>query len=600
MSYKQAENAAEQLSDICTVFASGLGAFNALLSVLRISVRMSARKGISCPTQDPNCTRIVESLSSWNNSAMGAYRLVDLPPVTTAVAMVEEAVHPFPTVDVPDHAHYTIGAVILAVGITGMLGNFLVIYAFSRSRTLRTPANLFIINLAITDFLMCATQAPIFFTTSMHKRWIFGEKGCEVYAFCGALFGICSMITLMVIAVDRYFVITRPLASIGVLSQKRALLILLVAWTYSLGWSLPPFFGWSAYVPEGLLTSCTWDYMTFTPSVRAYTMLLFIFVFFIPLIVIIYCYFFIFRSIRSTNEAVGKINGDNKRDSMKRFQRLKNEWKMAKIALIVILMYSEILTPYMNSVPAVIAKASAIHNPIIYAITHPKYRLAIAKYIPCLRLLLCIHKRDLHSFNSSLLSTRRSTVTSQSSDMSGRFRRTSTGKSRLSSASDSESGWTDTEADLSSISSRPASRQVSCDISKDTTEVTEFKPCNSSSFKSKLKSHDSGIFEKSSSDVDDVSLAGLIQPERSFTGAGDNTDVPISRGAIGRIPSIVITSESSSFLPSSRSSHRSSRSVVSTAGSNAARRDSRVAIQQGAAHLATASDCTEPARPQYP
>lgn len=48
------------------------------------------------------------------------------------VAMVEEHVYPFPTVDVPDHAHYIIGAVILAVGITGMLGNFLVIYAFSR------------------------------------------------------------------------------------------------------------------------------------------------------------------------------------------------------------------------------------------------------------------------------------------------------------------------------------------------------------------------------------------------------------------------------------------------------------------------------------
>lgn len=31
----------------------------------------------------------------------------------------------------------------------------------------------------------------------------------------------------------------------------------------------------------------------------------------------------------------------------------------------------------MNSVPAVIAKASAIHNPIIYAITHPKYRCGL-------------------------------------------------------------------------------------------------------------------------------------------------------------------------------------------------------------------------------
>jgi r-opsin len=53
-------------------------------------------------------------------------------------------------------------------------------------------------------------------------------------------------------------------------------------------------------VPEGLLTSCSWDYMTFTPPVRAYTMLLFCFVFFFPLLIIVYCYIFIFRTIRET------------------------------------------------------------------------------------------------------------------------------------------------------------------------------------------------------------------------------------------------------------------------------------------------------------
>ncbi|NWI10588.1 OPN4A protein, partial [Crypturellus soui] len=83
----------------------------------------------------------------------------------------------FPTVDVPDHAHYTIGGVILAVGITGTLGNFLVIYTFCRSRSLQTPANIFIVNLAVSDFLMSITQSPIFFTNCLHKRWIFGEKG---------------------------------------------------------------------------------------------------------------------------------------------------------------------------------------------------------------------------------------------------------------------------------------------------------------------------------------------------------------------------------------------------------------------------------------
>ncbi|KAJ8418369.1 hypothetical protein AAFF_G00140780 [Aldrovandia affinis] len=504
-----------------------------------------------------------------------------IPHTEIEMAMVQEAPHPFPTADVPDHAHYTIGAVILVIGITGMVGNFLVIYAFSRSRSLRTPANMFIINLAITDFLMCVTQAPVFFTTSMHKRWIFGEKACELYAFCGALFGICSMITLTVIAVDRYFVITRPLASIGVLSRKRALLILLAAWVYSLGWSLPPFFGWSAYVPEGLLTSCTWDYVTFTPSVRAYTMMLFTFVFFIPLIIIVYCYFFIFRAIRDTNKAVGKINGNNTRDSLKRFHRLKNEWKMAKTALIVILLfviswspysvvaltafagYADILTPYMNSVPAVIAKASAIHNPIIYAITHPKYRSAIARYIPCLGVLLCVQPKDLN-YTSSFMSTRRSTVTSQTSEISSHFHRG--GKSRLSSASDSESGWTDTEADLSSLGSRPASRQVSCEISKDTAELPDFKP--SSSLKSKLKSHDSGIFEKTSVDADDISIVEVGQSDRSSPPtAGDVTDGAGLRAVAGRIPSILITSEPTpTFLPFLRTSSRGSRTRIATNG----------------------------------
>ncbi|XP_051815600.1 melanopsin-A [Acanthochromis polyacanthus] len=550
-------------------------------------VRSARQSVISCGKHEANCTAArgsdtlaltAESAWSLNGSAVDAYRLVELQLPAAAeptVAMVAEAPHPYPTVDVPDHAHYTIGSVILAIGVTGMVGNFLVIYAFSRSRSLRTPANMFIINLAITDLLMCITQSPIFFTTSMHKRWIFGEKGCELYAFCGALFGICSMITLTVIAVDRYFVITRPLASIGVLSRKRALLILMAAWAYSLGWSLPPFFGWSAYVPEGLLTSCTWDYMTFTPSVRAYTMLLFIFVFFLPLFIIIYCYVFIFRAIRNTNQAVGKINGST-RDSVKSFHRLQNEWKMAKIALIVILLYviswspystvaltafagyADMLTPYMNSVPAVIAKASAIHNPIIYAITHPKYRIALAKYIPCMGVLLCVHPRDLRSASSSFMSTRRSTVTSQTSDISSQFRRQSTGKSRLSSASDSESGLTDTEADLSSMGSRPASRQVSCDISRDTAELPDFKP--SSSFKSKMKSHDSGIFERTSYDTD-ISMAG-VNERGSISNSGDYTDGHVMRCTIGRIPSIVITSESSPFLPAGRNGSRSSRTKI--------------------------------------
>ncbi|KAJ7427344.1 melanopsin isoform X2 [Willisornis vidua] len=363
----------------------------------------------------------------------------------------------FPTVDVPDHAHYTIGVVILIVGITGTLGNFLVFYAFCRTRSLQTPANVFIINLAISDFLMSITQSPVFFTNSLHKRWIFGEKG--------------------------------------------------------------------AYVPEGLLTSCSWDYMTFTPSVRAYTMLLFCFVFFIPLIAIIYSYVFIFEAIKKANKSVqtfGCKHGN--KEFQKQYQRMKNEWKMAKIALIVILLfviswspysvvalvafagYSHALTPFMNSIPAVIAKASVIHNPIIYAITHPKYRRAIATHVPCLGSLLRVSRRDSRSF-SSYYSSRRATITSQSSETSGLHK----GKRRPSSLSDSESACTETETDTPSMVSRLAGRRISCETGKDVTQISDIRA------KPKLKSQDSGICDKTAVDTDDILMVELNVTEYTAT-----------------------------------------------------------------------------------
>ncbi|XP_062848916.1 melanopsin-like [Trichomycterus rosablanca] len=393
----------------------------------------------------------------------------------------------FEKMDVPDHAHYIIGSVILLVGITGVIGNALVIYVFCRSRSLHTPGNILVVNLAVSDFFMSLTQSPVFFVASMHRRWVFGELACELYAFCGALFGICSMMTLTAIAADRCLAITRPLALLGKVSQGRAGGVLGLVWLYALSWSLPPIFGWSAYVPEGLQTSCSWDYMSFTPSVRAYTIFLFLFVFFIPLGVIAGCYLAIFRVVRRARLEMRQLNCE----SHKVLERMKSEWKMAKVALLVILLfviswspysvvaltatagYAHFLTPYMNSVPAVIAKASAIHNPIIYAITHPKYRVAIAHYVPLFRSILCISKdQRASSISISSSSSHRPTLTSQKAlgVRIGNAARANCrwGKTRLSSASDSDSCWTESEADGSSANSLPFARRVSTEISLDT------------------------------------------------------------------------------------------------------------------------------------
>lgn len=439
-----------------------------------MSQHHSTRKVDFCPPGDSNCT---EHLSSRT------YKHLHLPfQEPTHASHLDHPRH-FPTVDVPDHAHYIIGTVILMVGITGVLGNGLVIYVFCRSRALRTPSNLFVVNLAIADFLMSLTQSPVFFVASMHHRWVFGERACELYAFCGALFGICAMITLTGIAADRCMAITRPMTTLAMVSQKKVALVLVGVWLYSLGWSLPPFFGWSAYVPEGLQTSCSWDYMTFSAPVRAYTILLFMCVFAIPLAVIGVCYFAIFQAIRRASREVQEMVCG---ETHKAYKRLRSEWSMAKIALGIILLYvfswspyaivtltatagyAHLLTPYMNSVPAVIAKASAIHNPIIYAITHPKYRAAIGRYVPILRSFLRVREKELRSsFSAGSTSSRRPTLTPTLGMGVRKHGNGRWSKTRLSSVSDTESCWTESEVEGVSVTS-PVTRHVSTEISTDT------------------------------------------------------------------------------------------------------------------------------------
>ncbi|XP_061589353.1 opsin 4xa [Cololabis saira] len=363
-------------------------------------------------------------------------------------------------VDVPDHVHYIVAFFVLVIGTVGVTGNALVMYAFYCNKKLRTPPNFFIMNLAVSDFLMAITQSPIFFVNSLYKGWIFGETGCKIYAFCGALFGITSMINLLAISIDRYIVITKPLQSVGWTSVRRTCLIIVVVWLYSLAWSLAPLLGWSSYIPEGLMTSCTWDYVTSTPANKSYTLMLCCFVFFIPLGIISYCYLCMFLAIRQASRDVEQLGSQVRKSTLMQQQSIKTEWKLAKIAFVVIIVfvlswspyacvtliawagYASILNPYSKAVPAVIAKASAIYNPFIYAIIHSKYRDTLSENVPCLHFLGRVQKRDGTCVSHCKSSTRDSMQSVGSSFSKKQF-------SRISSISTSDTKvWSDVELDL--------------------------------------------------------------------------------------------------------------------------------------------------------
>ena len=90
-----------------------------------------------------------------------------------------------------------------------MAGNFVVIQVFSTTKSLRSPSNLLVINLAFSDFLMLFTMAPPLVYNCFYETWILGPLMCEIYALFGSIFGCASIWSMTMIAFDRYNVIVK-------------------------------------------------------------------------------------------------------------------------------------------------------------------------------------------------------------------------------------------------------------------------------------------------------------------------------------------------------------------------------------------------------
>ena len=43
---------------------------------------------------------------------------------------------------------------------------------------------------------------------------------------------------------------------------EKACGLVLFCWLYAIAWNIPPFVGWGRYIPEGILDSCSFDYLT--------------------------------------------------------------------------------------------------------------------------------------------------------------------------------------------------------------------------------------------------------------------------------------------------------------------------------------------------
>ncbi|THD26089.1 G protein coupled receptor [Fasciola hepatica] len=103
-------------------------------------------------------------------------------------------------------------AVYTAMIVFGSCGSLLVIYVVIRQPRIRTPRNLFIVNLALSDLILCLFTQPfnLLRTLYWHYDWTLGQVMCKAVAMAQAANIFVSTISIIAIALDRLQVIVYP------------------------------------------------------------------------------------------------------------------------------------------------------------------------------------------------------------------------------------------------------------------------------------------------------------------------------------------------------------------------------------------------------
>lgn len=244
-----------------------------------------------------------------------------------------------------------------------------------------------------------------------------------------------SIINLSAISIDRYYNIAEPLKAAKNMTRRKAFMMIIVVWIWSLVWSVPPIFGWGAYIPEGFQTSCTFDYLTRETHVTTFIIGMYIGGFVLPLIIIAASYILIWRAIRKHDREMLKMAKKMKVEDIRANQEKSNaEVRIAKIAMMIVFLYllswtpyaivaligqfgpAEWVTPYVSELPVMFAKAAAMHNPVVYAFSHPRFREALNKRVPWL-MCCCDVKPTSSAANSTNVSrTNKRAVSRQTSN----------------------------------------------------------------------------------------------------------------------------------------------------------------------------------------
>lgn len=299
------------------------------------------------------------------------------------------------------------GALLLLISILSFMINIHSIINTRRDHRFSRPDMGLVMGMFVSSLCVIIISVPSVVTQCFLCRRLCIRSICLIEGFNSFLNGCIAMYMLVALSIVRYFTTAKSSVSIAFQRQleQRNLYIVGLCIIFGGIWAIPPLFGhMSAYSPEGLGFHCGLDWFDRTLAGRIYFFLLFLGVFFIPIIIVIYVNIYIQRTVyRLTHmrpSILLELNTDVNEEFVRRhvsdvcyekesrrLHRLYEDRRFVVATGISIVIYIIAWTPYsvvalaqvfgdqfsiynpwLMTTCALLAKLSMITNPIIYTI----------------------------------------------------------------------------------------------------------------------------------------------------------------------------------------------------------------------------------------
>ena len=281
-------------------------------------------------------------------------------------------------------------ALSILICLISILDNLLVVYVVNNDSKLKSVTSTFIHNLALTDISMASFHMPFWIISLYKGTWSFSEKWCEISATILFTCGLASILTMGLIAVNRYIRVVKPALYNRLFPSKRiARVYCALVWIASMLLATPPLYGFGKMTYNPLFAICSFAW-------KAEHILYIILVVGVVIngttIVIFYCYYKIYKTLK---ESTQNLNAHSIEDGAALSESPRTDIKLLKtsftivcvfliiwgpVTVVVIVESAGIFIPREISMPVIyLVFIDSLVNPIIYGIMNPQFQAAFKR-----------------------------------------------------------------------------------------------------------------------------------------------------------------------------------------------------------------------------